>query len=143
VTRWAAYAAGCLLVLMREKGVRFTDGISLLISSAVPEGKGVSSSAAVEVAVMQALVAAHGIPLTGHELAVLCQKVGLPMFLRCTLLGFILKFLAKGRVGGWGWCQEQQIYLNLSDLSEKKGVSSSATVGGGHASPGGGTWQYR
>lgn len=76
-SRWAAYVAGCVLVLMREKGVRFLDGVSILIASAVPEGKGVSSSAAVEVAVMQALLAAHCIPLSGHELATLCQKVSL------------------------------------------------------------------
>ncbi|KAK9833328.1 hypothetical protein WJX81_006760, partial [Elliptochloris bilobata] len=72
---WAAYVAGALVVLMREKGATFPDGLSVLVHSAVPEGKGVSSSAAVEVAVMQALAVAHGIALTGRELAMLCQKV--------------------------------------------------------------------
>ena len=50
---WAAYVAGCLLVLLREKGLRLPPGesLSLLVSSDVPEGKGVSSSAAVEVRV--------------------------------------------------------------------------------------------
>jgi hypothetical protein len=61
---------------MHERGRRFTDGISILVSSAVPEGKGVSSSAAVEVSIMQALSAAHGVQLEGRELAMLCQKVG-------------------------------------------------------------------
>jgi len=42
------------VVLMRERGAAFPDGLSVLVYSAVPEGKGVSSSAAVEVAVMQA-----------------------------------------------------------------------------------------
>jgi L-arabinokinase len=51
---WAAYVAGALVVLMRERGAAFPDGLSVLVYSAVPEGKGVSSSAAVEVAVMQA-----------------------------------------------------------------------------------------
>jgi L-arabinokinase len=37
-------------------------------------GKGVSSSAALEVAVMTALAAAHGVALGGRELALLCQK---------------------------------------------------------------------
>lgn len=41
----------------------------------VPEGKGVSSSAAVEVAAMSALAAAYGIQLEGRELALLCQRV--------------------------------------------------------------------
>ena len=72
---WAAYVAGPLLVLMHELGLRYPQGISLLLSSAVPEGKGVSSSAAVEVAVMQALCAAHDLHIDGRHLALLCQKV--------------------------------------------------------------------
>ena len=55
--------------------MRFADGLSILISSAVPEGKGVSSSAAVEVATMQALAAVQGLALDGRDLALLCQKV--------------------------------------------------------------------
>jgi hypothetical protein len=50
-------------------------GLSMLIVSSVPEGKGVSSSAAVGVAAMRALLAAHGVTLPGRELAILCQKV--------------------------------------------------------------------
>ncbi|KAG5554388.1 hypothetical protein RHGRI_012048 [Rhododendron griersonianum] len=93
--RWAAYVAGAILVLMTELGMRFENSISMLVSSAVPEGKGVSSSASVEVASMSAIAAAHGsydnmksFELGGHfhskiegldisprELALLCQKV--------------------------------------------------------------------
>ncbi len=73
--QWAAYAAGVFLVLMREKGITFREGARLLIDSDVPEGKGVSSSAALEVAVMQAVAAAFDIGLTPHALALLCQKV--------------------------------------------------------------------
>ncbi|KAA3477832.1 L-arabinokinase-like [Gossypium australe] len=122
--KWAAYVAGTILVLMKELGVRFEDGISMLVrgyffvvyavgtelnsrsdfdstidgaaymscliiyhnglqrhfatkfvSSAVPEGKGVSSSAAVEVASMSAIAAAHGLSISPRELALLCQKV--------------------------------------------------------------------
>ncbi|KAG8491107.1 hypothetical protein CXB51_014251 [Gossypium anomalum] len=46
-----------------------------IVSSAVPEGKGVSSSAAVEVASMSAIAAAHGLSISPRELALLCQKV--------------------------------------------------------------------
>ena len=35
---WGGYVAGCLLVLARERGVAFEDGVSLLICSDVPEG---------------------------------------------------------------------------------------------------------
>lgn len=72
---WAAYVAGAFLVLMQEKSAVFNRGASVFISSAVPEGKGVSSSAALEVASMQAIAAAYDIRLTPIELALLCQKV--------------------------------------------------------------------
>lgn len=72
---WAAYVVGALVVLMHEKGLVCKDGIAMLVSSNVPEGKGVSSSAAIEVASMQALATAHDIHLDGRELALLCQKV--------------------------------------------------------------------
>ncbi|XP_050216691.1 L-arabinokinase-like [Mercurialis annua] len=73
--KWAAYVAGTILVLMIELGVRFEDSISMLVSSAVPEGKGVSSSASVEVASMSAIAAAHGLNISPRDMALLCQKV--------------------------------------------------------------------
>ncbi|MCB0110179.1 MAG: hypothetical protein KDE53_29870, partial [Caldilineaceae bacterium] len=72
---WAAYVAGAFLVLMHEKGLQFASGARILIHSAVPSGKGVSSSAAIEVAVMAAVAAAFDIALESRELAILCQKV--------------------------------------------------------------------
>ncbi|CAI0438813.1 unnamed protein product [Linum tenue] len=73
--KWAAYVAGTILVLMKELGVRFEDSISMLVSSAVPEGKGVSSSASVEVASMSAIAAAHGLSISPRDIALLSQKV--------------------------------------------------------------------
>ncbi|KAL2505942.1 L-arabinokinase [Abeliophyllum distichum] len=73
--KWAAYIAGTILVLMTELGVRFEDSISILVISAVPEGKGVSSSAAIEVATMSAVAASHGLDIAPRDLALLCQKV--------------------------------------------------------------------
>ncbi|XP_028781315.1 L-arabinokinase [Neltuma alba] len=73
--KWAAYVAGAFLVLMNELGLRFEDSISMLILSAVPEGKGVSSSASVEVASMSAIAAAYGLNISPRDLALLCQKV--------------------------------------------------------------------
>jgi galactokinase len=72
---WAAYVAGAFHVLARERGVRFEHGARILIRSEVPEGKGVSSSAALEVATMQAVAAAYRLDLDPRELAFLCQKV--------------------------------------------------------------------
>lgn len=73
--RWAAYVAGTILVLMKELDIRFESSISMLVSSAVPEGKGVSSSASVEVASMSAIAASHGLNISSRQLALLCQKV--------------------------------------------------------------------
>src|SRR5262245_36096727 len=42
---WAAYVIGVFVVLLRESGVSFSRGSRIVISSSVPEGKGVSSSA--------------------------------------------------------------------------------------------------
>ena len=73
--QWAAYVAGVFLVLMRERGARFPAGARMLVSSRVPPGKGVSSSAALEVAAMSAAAAAFEIDLDARELALLCQMV--------------------------------------------------------------------
>jgi len=74
-TAWAAYAAGVFLVLMKERNFSFKNGARILIYSNVPEGKGVSSSAALEVAVMAAVTATYKIKVPPRELAILCQKV--------------------------------------------------------------------
>lgn len=73
--QWAAYVAGVFLVLMRQLGVRFDQGARILIASRVPEGKGVSSSAALEVATMSAVAAAFRIAIAPREIALLCQQV--------------------------------------------------------------------
>lgn len=68
---WAAYVAGAFTVLDRD----FKRGAKILISSDVPEGKGVSSSAALEVAAMTAFAAAYDIQISAQEIAFLSQKV--------------------------------------------------------------------
>lgn len=72
---WATYATGVFLVLMRELKIEFREGAKILIASQIPAGKGVSSSAALEVAVMQAVCVAFDISLEPRETALLCQKV--------------------------------------------------------------------
>jgi galactokinase len=72
---WAAYVTGVFLTLMREREIRFREGARILISSRVPQGKGVSSSAALEVAVMQAVAAAFDVTINAREMALLCQTV--------------------------------------------------------------------
>lgn len=72
---WAAYVAGALIVLGHERGIVLDRGLRLLVDSEVLPGKGISSSAAIEVAAMQAICALYGVELAGRDLAILCQKV--------------------------------------------------------------------
>ena len=74
-TAWAAYVAGTLAVLRQECGIVVERGVRIFVHSEVPMGKGVSSSAALEVATMQALCSLYRMPLPGRELALLCQRV--------------------------------------------------------------------
>ena len=72
---WAAYVAGVFHVLSREHGVQFRNGAAILIESDVPEGKGVSSSAAIEAATMEAVVEAWRMSIEPKMRAVRCQQV--------------------------------------------------------------------
>ena len=72
-TAWAAYVLGPILVLARQRLGSWNRGVRVLIDSRVPEGKGVSSSAALEVATMQALSTLSGLEMSGEEIARLCQ----------------------------------------------------------------------
>jgi L-arabinokinase len=56
-------------------GATSRDGLRILVTSEVPEGKGVASSAALEVAAMSALASAWQIPIEPTALALACQWV--------------------------------------------------------------------
>lgn len=71
---WAGYVVGCLLALQAQKGVRVS-GVDVHITSQVPPGKGVSSSAALEVATLRALTQLYGLTWMGTELPRLAQWV--------------------------------------------------------------------
>lgn len=88
--RWAGYCIGCLLAVVRARceacsdaeidtiaGELVQEGIRVIVDSAVPEGKGVSSSAALEVASMRAFAQLLGAPALQDEqrLAALAQQV--------------------------------------------------------------------
>ena len=70
---WIAYVLGPVLTLMRETPVRLDGGLRFLIVYGVPVGRGVSSSAAVEVATMRAVAALAEHEISGEEIAHLCQ----------------------------------------------------------------------
>ncbi|MBI1789181.1 MAG: galactokinase [Acidobacteria bacterium] len=71
--RWTAYVLGLFYWLRLRYPDRVTQGAEVYIRSDVPLNKGVSSSAAIEVAVMKAASFAYGVPLAGVELATACQ----------------------------------------------------------------------
>jgi galactokinase len=72
---WIAYVLGVLVLLQRERGLVLDKGLRLFVHSEVPAGKGVSSSAALEVATMQAVNTLFDLQIGGRDLAILCQKV--------------------------------------------------------------------
>jgi galactokinase len=71
--KWANYIVGCFLVIQKEKNVHIT-GADVLIQSDVPLGKGVSSSAALEVAVLKVMAQAYQIEFGKTEIPILAQK---------------------------------------------------------------------
>ena len=70
---WAAYVLGPVALLCREERLAIK-GLRLLVSSSVPEGKGLGSSAAVEIAVAQATAGALGYRLDPRRLALLGHR---------------------------------------------------------------------
>ncbi len=71
---WAAYVLGCVTLLLSEKKIP-PCGANLFLQSGVPWAKGLSSSAAVEVAVMAVLGKLFSLKLGDTELPRLCQRV--------------------------------------------------------------------
>ena len=70
--RWMRYAAGVLAEL-RVVGIAVPP-VTIAVASDVPVGGGLSSSAALEVAVARAALAITGATMTPRDLALLCQR---------------------------------------------------------------------
>ena len=68
--RWAAYVIGVV-----QARVPAGAGLRILIDSTVPEGRGVASSAALEVATATAVAASCDVRIDPVSLAALCQRV--------------------------------------------------------------------
>jgi len=71
--RWTAYVLGIFYWLRLHYPESVRSGANVYIESEVPLNKGVSSSAAIEVAVMKAAAKCYGLHLHGIELAEACQ----------------------------------------------------------------------
>jgi galactokinase len=72
---WCAYILGDLYFLLEKFPEKVIHGFTLYLESDVPLGKGVSSSAALEVAPMKAMAAMYGIQVEGVQLAEWTQWV--------------------------------------------------------------------
>ncbi len=70
---WASYVYGVAHTLLARGEAPPSRGVRLFITSSVPEGKGVSSSAALEVASLAALAGAYGRPLAPEAIAAAAQ----------------------------------------------------------------------
>jgi galactokinase len=75
VRSWCAYVLGDLYFLIKRFPEKVKHGFSLYVESDVPIGKGVSSSAALEVAPMKVMAEMYGIHVEGVELASWTQWV--------------------------------------------------------------------
>jgi L-arabinokinase len=73
--RWPAYVAGALTALQQDFGLELRQGVNIVVVSSVPEGMGVSSSAAVEVAALKALAGLFQREIGAFDLALACQRV--------------------------------------------------------------------
>lgn len=71
----ALYVLGCYLLIRQNFSKLSLNGGSFSIQSNLPLGKGVSSSASLEVAVLQALASAFELDFEGTALPVVAQKV--------------------------------------------------------------------
>ncbi|MEJ6951426.1 galactokinase [Natronospora cellulosivora (SeqCode)] len=69
---WANYIKGVIDQLQQDK-VQL-NGFNLIFTGDIPQGSGLSSSAALEVATAYALSALHGLDIKGVEMALLCQR---------------------------------------------------------------------
>lgn len=133
--RWARYVLGVFVILMRDAGLAPATGARIFISSTVPLGAGLASSAALEVAAMTAIAAAYGAELDGLQIARLCQRVeneivGAP----CGIMDQVTS--ALGRKGEFLrlLCQPDQLegYEPLPEGLELYGIDSGVkhSVGG-------------
>ncbi len=114
---WAAYIIGCYLVLSNEKKIKF-GGLDILIQSDVPVGKGVSSSAALEVATLKAIAELFNIELINSQLPKFAQKaenlvVGAP----CGLMDQLASYFGDNNKLLPILCQPDQLY-DLVDIPQ-------------------------
>lgn len=71
---WPVYILGCFVLLHKKKNLEIA-GADILITTQIPLGKGVSSSAAIEVAVLRAIAKTWNISIDAMEMPLFAQEV--------------------------------------------------------------------
>jgi L-arabinokinase len=70
---WAVYIVGCILMLNNTRKLK-PEGLDILITTEVPIGKGLGSSASLEVAVLKAIVNGLSLDVSEYEIPIIAQK---------------------------------------------------------------------
>lgn len=93
--KWASYIVGCIVLLYWEKEIQLS-GFEIMIESDIPTGKGVSSSAALEVATLKVFSEFYQLQFEGTELPTLAQKVeNLIVDAPCGLMDQLASYFGK------------------------------------------------
>ncbi|ULJ63777.1 galactokinase [Wielerella bovis] len=71
--QWANYIRGVIWAFAERNGFRLPEGVDIAVNGNVPQGAGLSSSAALEVGVGKALQTAFSLPIDETEIALLGQ----------------------------------------------------------------------
>ncbi len=70
---WAIYIVGCILLLNNSRKLK-PEGLEILLTTEVPIGKGLGSSASLEVAVLKAIVHGLSLDMEEYEIPFIAQK---------------------------------------------------------------------
>ncbi len=93
--KWASYVVGSIILLFWEKNIELK-GFEILIQSDIPIGKGVSASAALEVATLKVFCEYYQLTFKGLELPILAQKVeNLIVGNPCELTDYLTAYFGK------------------------------------------------
>ena len=107
---WSLYILGCIFVVIDEYYVD-CPGLNILVESDVPQGKGISSSAALEVAVMKALFQLFELTPTQKNIPVLAQRAeNLVVEAPCGIMDQLAVYLGEQNALLPILCQPHTIY---------------------------------
>ncbi len=108
---WCAYILGDVYFLAQRFFEKLAHGFDLYLESDVPLGKGVSSSAALEVAPMKAIAEMYGIQVGGVELAAWTQWVEIALTeSACGIMDQVAVIMGEQDAFVPMLCQPSQVY---------------------------------